>query len=129
MTRNPDTPAPRRFENPSPRLTQRTRALLDNESVEIGMAVVLSTAHISEAMMNAIEKGLPDEPEAPETAATTYGAIVIVPRSEENLPERLECDPNGALVALMRWAQKRAYRYLHFDADAETIEGFVTYDW
>lgn len=94
--------------------------------VERGRYCVLSTAHVSHATSEWLERwaqGPP--PPAPVAIATTFYGWFVATREPEAPAEPLPAD----LLAAMRFGRERGCDYVLFDSDAAQVDGLDVHDW
>lgn len=94
--------------------------------VEQGRYCVLSTAHVSHATSEWLERwALGPPPPAPVAIATTFYGWFVATREPEAPAEPLPAD----LIAAMRFGRERGCDYVLFDSDAAQVDGLYVHDW
>lgn len=94
--------------------------------VERGRYCVLSTAHVSHATSEWLERwALGPPPPAPVAIATTFYGWFVATREPEAPAEPLPAD----LIAAMRFSRERGCDYVLFDSDAAQVDGLDVHDW
>lgn len=93
--------------------------------LEIEQTLVLSTAHLRES----IATGDGDEPRMDSVASYTgeYGWLVWAGMDPDDGEDGH--DAMQELRNLLNFAMLNGCKYVRFDRDADTIEGFPTYEW
>lgn len=90
----------------------------------------LSTAHLTEAEMCAVEADFPALDDAgPRVIVHEYGAWVNVASDPEAVepPDFAEHYPN--VIACLRRARELDCEWINFDRDAQADEALPTYNW
>lgn len=98
----------------------------DYLSIEQGRYCVLSTAHVSHATSEWLERwSVGPPPPAPLPVATTFYGWFVSTREPEVPAEPIPAD----LRAAMRFGRQRGFTYLLFDSDAAQVDGLDVHDW
>ncbi|MDJ0276300.1 hypothetical protein QLH51_05745 [Sphingomonas sp. 2R-10] len=102
------------------------RIAKDDAGLEQGRYCVLSTAHVSHATSEWLERwSLGPPPPAPVAIATTFYGWFVATREPEAHAEPLPTD----LRAAMRFGRQRGFDYILFDSDAAQVDGLDVHDW
>lgn len=103
-----------------------TAQVVNDDELEHGRYCVLSTAHVSHATSEWLERwSLGPPPPAPLPVATTFYGWFVATREPEAPSEPLPDD----LRAAMRFGRERGFDYVLFDSDAAQVDGLGVHDW